>query len=45
MLFVTVDVLEVDDHVQGVGQHQQQNQRCDQTHQDGRGEEGRAVAG
>ncbi len=44
VLFVTVNVLEVDDHVQGVGQHQQQNQRGDQAHQDGWSEEGCTVA-
>lgn len=45
MLFVAVDVLEVDHHVQGVGQDEQQDQRRDEAHEDGRGEEGGTVAG
>lgn len=45
MLFVAVDVLEVHHHVQSVGQHQQQDERGDQAHQDGRREESGAVAG
>lgn len=45
VLFVAVDVLEMDDHVQGVGEDEQQDQRRDETHEDGRGEERGAVAG
>lgn len=45
VLFISVNVLEVDYHVQGIGQHQQQNQRCDESHQDGWGKEGCAVTG
>ena len=45
MLLVAVDVLQVDHHMQGVGQHQEQDERGHQAHQDGRGQEGGTVAG
>lgn len=45
VLFVTVNVLEVDHHVQGVGEDEQQDQRRDEAHEDGRREERAAVAG
>lgn len=45
VLFIAVDVLEVDHHVQGVGEDEQQDQWRDETHEDGRGEERGAVAG
>lgn len=45
VLFVSVNVLEMDYHVQGIGQHQQQNQRRDEPHQDGRCKEGCTVTG
>lgn len=42
-VFVLVlDVFQVDDHVQGIGQHQQQDEGSDQPHQDGRRHEGGA---
>lgn len=44
LLVVVLDVLQVDHHVQGVGQHQQQDEGCDEAHQDGRGQDGGAVA-
>lgn len=45
MFFVAVDVLEVDHHVQGVGQDEEQDQRRHQAHQDGRRQERGTVAG
>jgi len=45
VLFVAVDVLEVNHHVQRVREHQQEDQRRDQTHQDRGSEERLAVAG
>lgn len=45
VFFVAVDVLEVHHHVQGVGQDEEQDQRRYQSHQDGRRQEGGAVAG
>lgn len=45
MFFVAVDVLKVDHHVQGIGQDEEQDQRRYQAHQDGRRQEGGAVAG
>lgn len=40
---VMLDVFQVDDHVQGVGQDQQQDERSDEAHQDGRRQESGAV--
>lgn len=40
-----LDVFEVDDHVQGVGQDQQQDEGGDEAHEDGGGQEGGAVTG
>lgn len=45
VLLVAVDVLEVDHHVQGISQDEEQDQRCHQAHQDGWREEGGAVTG
>lgn len=45
VLLVAVDVLEVYHHVQGVGQDQEQDQRCHQAHQDGRCQESGTVTG
>lgn len=45
VLFITVNVLEVDHHVQGVSKDKQQDQRRDEAHEDGRGEERGTVAG
>lgn len=45
VLLVPVDVLQMDHHVQSVRQHQQKDQRRDQTHEDRWGEERGAVAG
>lgn len=45
LVFVVVlDVFQVDDHVQGVGQDQQQDEGSDKAHEDGRRQEGGAVA-
>lgn len=40
---VTIDVFEVDDHVQGVGQDQEQDEGGDEAHQDRWRQEGGAV--
>lgn len=45
VLLVAVNVLEVYHHVQGVRQHQEQDQRRHQAHQDGGREEGGTVTG
>lgn len=42
---VPFDVFQVDDHVKGVGQDQQQDEGGDEAHQDGRGQEGGTVSG
>lgn len=45
LVFVVVlDVFQMDDHVEGVGQDQQQDEGGDEAHQDGRSQEGGAVA-
>lgn len=44
LIVVMLDVFQVNDHVQGVGQNQQQDEGCDEAHQDGRGQDGAAVA-
>lgn len=44
LVVVVLDVFQVDDHVQGVGQNQQQDQGGDEAHQDGRGQDCGAVA-
>lgn len=41
---VVLNVFEVDDHVQGVGQDQQQDEGSDEAHHDGRCQEGGAAA-
>lgn len=41
---VMLDAFQVDDHVQGVGQDQQQDEGSDEAHEDGRRQEGGAVA-
>lgn len=41
---IALDVFEVDDHVQGVGQDQQQDERSDEAHQDGWCQKGGATA-
>lgn len=41
---VMLDVFQVDDHVQGVGQDQQQDEGSDEPHEDSRRQEGGAVA-
>lgn len=41
---VMLDVFQVDDHVQGVGQDQQQDEGSDEAHQDGWRQEGGTVA-
>lgn len=44
VLVIMLDVFEVDDHVQGVGQDQQQDERSDEAHQNGWCQEGGAAA-
>lgn len=44
VFFVVLDVLQVDHHVQGVGQDQQQDEGSDEAHQNGRRHEGGADA-
>lgn len=44
MFIIMLYVFQVDDHVQGVGQDQQQDEGGDEAHQDGRCQEGGAVA-
>lgn len=44
LLVVMLDVFQVDHHVQGVGQNQQQDEGRDEAHQDGWGQDGGAVA-
>lgn len=39
-----LDVFEMDDHVEGVGQDQQQDEGSDEAHQNGWGQEGGAAA-
>lgn len=45
VLLVSVNVLEVYHHVQGVSQDEKQDQRCHQAHQDGRRKEGGTITG
>lgn len=44
VFIVMLDMFEVDDHVQGVGQDQQQDEGSDEAHQDGWCQEGGAAA-
>lgn len=41
---VVLDAFQVDDHVQGIGQDQQQDEGSDEAHEDGWRQEGGAVA-
>lgn len=44
VLLVMLNVFQVDEHVQGIGQHQQQDEGGDEAHQDGWRQEGGTVA-
>lgn len=43
VIIVVLDVFQMDDHVQGVGQDEQQDERGDEAHEDGRRQESSAV--
>lgn len=45
VLVVMLDVFQVDDHVQGVGQDKKEDEGGDEAHQDGRCHESSAVSG